>query len=105
MVNCPYKTALYNYEMVTFYCSLLYICAYVCTYLESFLVPGCLFFLTIRTITINDIKPIITAAMTVPNIIGSGVELVEDEDDEPDKVGGSITIRITYIQCTYVRMM
>ena len=50
------------------------------------------FFLTITTITIHDIMPMITTAMTIPVIVGSEVEL--EDDDDPAVEDDCITKRI-----------
>ena len=68
---------------------------YICSYLEVFLAPRHFFFLTITTITMQDIKLIITTAATLPAIAGIGVELEDDDDDDEPAIGDDcITIRI-----------
>ena len=61
-------------------------------YLEELLAPRNFFLITIMTITIHNTKLMMTTADTVPAIVGSGVEL--EEDDVPVIVGCSITVRI-----------
>ena len=51
------------------------------------------FFLTIKTITIHNIMLMMTTAMTIPVIVGSEVEL-GDDDDDPAMADDCITRRI-----------
>ena len=69
------------------------------SYLEEFLVPRHFFFLTITTITMHNIKLIITTAVTAPAIVGTGVELEVDEPVIGDK---GITTRIHIISFTQI---
>ena len=66
------------------------------SYLEEFLF---FFFLTIITNTMHDIKPIMTTAVTVPAIVGAGVELAED--DEPVNIIFTIKNYTKYIAVSY----
>ena len=70
----------------------IYIYGYVIAHLTGFLARGRLFF-TITTITIHDIKPIITTALIAPAIIGSGTD---EEALVAEELSTDITVNRIY---------